>query len=73
MRSTRQRTELQRQISNDYSLPISRCVQANVKAKDNREVGITKLNSELKTTVAKINPLRSGIDAIVAETEGVNA
>lgn len=71
MRSTRQCTELQRQISNDYNLPISRCVQANVKA--NCEVGITKLNSELKTTVAKINPLRSGIDAIVAETEGVNA
>jgi len=33
-------------------------------------INITKLNSELKTTVAKIDQLRADIDAIVAEIEG---
>jgi len=32
-------------------------------------VDITELNAELKTTVAKIDALRSDIDAIVAEIE----
>ena len=42
-----------------------------VEAKDTREViDITELNAELKTTVAKIDKLRSDIDAIVAEFEG---
>ncbi|MGL5740109.1 MAG: type I restriction-modification system subunit M, partial [Plesiomonas shigelloides] len=52
---------------NDYNLSVS----SYVEAKDTREVvDITKLNAELKTTVAKIDALRSDIDAIVAEIEG---
>ena len=40
-------------------------------AEDTREViNITKLNAELKTTVARIDQLRVEIDAIVAEIEG---
>ena len=51
----------------DYNLSVS----SYVEAKDNREVvDITKLNTELKTTVAKIDRLRTEIDAIVAEIEG---
>ena len=53
--------------SNSYNLSVS----SYVEAKDNRElVDITELNAELKTTVAKIDALRSDIDAIVAEIEG---
>ena len=53
--------------ANDYNLSVS----SYVEAKDNRElVNITELNAELKTTVAKIDALRSDIDAIVAEIEG---
>lgn len=52
---------------NSYNLSVS----SYVEAKDNRElVDITELNAELKTTVAKIDALRSDIDAIVAEIEG---
>ena len=52
---------------NDYNLSVS----SYVEAKDNREViDIAKLNAELKTTVAKIDQLRSDIDTIVAEIEG---
>ena len=52
--------------ANSYSLSVS----SYVEAKDNRElVDITELNAELKTTVAKIDALRSDIDAIVAEIE----
>ena len=52
---------------NSYNLSVS----SYVEAKDNRElVDITDLNAELKTTVAKIDALRSDIDAIVAEIEG---
>ena len=51
----------------EYNLSVS----SYVEAKDNRElVNITELNAELKTTVAKIDALRSDIDAIVAEIEG---
>ncbi|GAB6034669.1 type I restriction-modification system subunit M [Galenea microaerophila] len=51
---------------NDYNLSVS----SYVEAKDTREViDITKLNAELKTTVAKIDQLRKEIDAIVAEIE----
>jgi len=51
----------------EYNLSVS----SYVETKDNRElVDITKLNAELKTTVAKITQLRSDIDAIVAEIEG---
>jgi type I restriction enzyme M protein len=55
---------------NDYNLSVS----SYVVAEDTREViNITKLNAELKTTVAKIDKLRTDIDAIVAEIEGVGA
>ncbi len=51
---------------NDYNLSVS----SYVEAKDTREViDITKLNAELKTTVAKIDQLRSDIDSIVAEID----
>lgn len=54
-------------VANDYNLSIS----SYVEAKDTREiVDITKLNAELKITVAKIDQLRRDIDAIVAEIEG---
>ena len=54
-------------VGNSYNLSVS----SYVEAKDNRElVDITELNAELKTTVAKIEALRSDIDAIVAEIEG---
>ena len=54
-------------VANDYNLSVS----SYVEAKDTREViDITKLNAELKTTVAKIDQLRADIDAIVAEIEG---
>ena len=53
--------------ANDYNLSVS----SYVEAKDTREViVISKLNAELKTTVAKIDQLRAEIDAIVAEIEG---
>jgi type I restriction enzyme M protein len=55
--------------ANDYNLSVS----SYVEAKDTREViDIAKLNAELKTTVAKIDQLRSDIDTIVAEIEGGN-
>jgi type I restriction enzyme M protein len=42
-----------------------------VEAKDTREViDIAKLNAEIKTTVEKIDKLRSDIDAIIEEIEG---
>jgi type I restriction enzyme M protein len=53
--------------ANDYNLSVS----IYVEAKDNREVvDIAQLNAELKTTVARIDQLRRGIDAIVAAIEG---
>jgi len=52
--------------ANDYTLSVS----AYVTPKDTREViDITELNAEIKTTVAKIDRLRTDIDAIVAEIE----
>ncbi|EKO3611783.1 type I restriction-modification system subunit M [Vibrio metschnikovii] len=52
---------------NSYNLSVS----SYVEAKDTRElVDIAKLNAELNTTVAKIDALRSDIDAIVLEIEG---
>ena len=52
--------------ANDYNLSVS----SYVEAKDTREVvDINQLNAELKTTVAKIDQLRTDIDAIVAEIE----
>lgn len=52
--------------ANDYNLSVS----SYVEAKDTREViDITKLNAEIKTTVEKIDQLRTEIDAIVAEID----
>ena len=54
-------------VKNEYNLSVS----SYVEAKDTREViDITKLNAEIKATVAKIDRLRSDIDAIIAEIEG---
>ncbi len=53
--------------ANGYNLSVS----SYVVAEDTRErINITKLNAELKTTVAKIDKLRADIDAIVAQIEG---
>lgn len=53
--------------ANDYNLSVS----SYVEAEDTREViDITKVNAELRTTVAKIDQLRADIDAIVAQIEG---
>ncbi|WP_241781068.1 type I restriction-modification system subunit M [Acidithiobacillus thiooxidans] len=52
--------------ANDYNLSVS----SYVEARDTREVvDIAELNSDLKTTVARIDQLRKEIDAIVAEIE----
>lgn len=52
---------------NSYNLSVS----SYVEAEDTREViDITELNAELNTTVAKIDALRSDIDAIVLEIAG---
>lgn len=52
--------------ANGYNLSVS----SYVEAKDTREViDISKLNAELKNTVAKIDQLRKEIDAIIAEIE----
>lgn len=57
---------LEQVAKNDYNLSVSFYVEA----KDSREVvDITQLNAELKTTVARIDLLRSDIDAIVAQIE----
>ena len=51
---------------NDYNLSVS----SYVEAKDTRvQVDIDDLNAEIATTVAKIEQLRTDIDAIVAEIE----
>ena len=53
-------------VEKDYNLSVS----AYVEPKDTREViDITTLNVELKTTVARIDRLRTEVDAIVAEIE----
>jgi type I restriction enzyme M protein len=52
--------------NNNFNLSVSSYVQS----KDTREVvDILKLNQEIKTTVEKINRLRTDIDAIIAEIE----
>ena len=51
-------------IDKDYNLSVSTYVEP----KDTREViNIDKLNKDIKTTVAKIDQLRSDIDAIIAD------
>jgi type I restriction enzyme M protein len=55
------------EVAKDYNLSVS----SYVEAKDNREVtDITKLNAEIKVTVAKIDQLRIDIDTIVVEIDG---
>ena len=52
---------------NDYGLSVS----SYVEAKDTREkIDISELNAEIKTTVAKIDKLRTEIDAIIEVIEG---
>jgi len=52
---------------NDYNLSVS----SYVEPEDTREViDITELNAEIKTTVEKIDKLRTEIDAIVSEITG---
>lgn len=54
-------------VTNDYNLSVS----SYIEAKNNREVvNLSQLNAELKTTVAKIDQLRKGIDSIVDEIDG---
>ncbi len=56
----------ERIVANDYNLSVS----SYVEPKDTREVvDITELNAEIKTTVSKIDRLRSDIDAILAEID----
>jgi type I restriction enzyme M protein len=56
----------QKIAENDYNLSVS----SYVEAEDTREkIDITKLNAEIKTTVEKIDTLRTQIDAIVTEIE----
>lgn len=56
--------------ASDYNLAVS----SYVEAKDTREViDINVLNSDIKTTVAKIDELRRQIDEIVGQIEGVGA
>jgi type I restriction enzyme M protein len=58
--------DLENIAGNDYNLSVS----SYVEAEDTRErVDIVKLNAELKTTVARIDQLRTEIDAIVAEID----
>ena len=58
---------LEEVVAKEYNLSVNTYVEA----KDNREVvNVAQLNAELKTTVARIDQLRRGIDAIVAEIEG---
>lgn len=54
-------------VKAEYNLSVS----SYVEVKDTRVVtNITELNRDLKTTVAKIDQLRSDIEAIVSEIEG---
>ena len=54
-------------VENDYNLSVS----SYVEAKDTREkIDINELNAEIKTTVAKIDKLRTEIDAIIEVIEG---
>ena len=56
--------------ANDYNLTV----RDYVAAKDTREVtDITKLNVEIKTTVAKIDQLRRDLDVIVSKIESTEA
>jgi type I restriction enzyme M protein len=59
--------DLETIANNDYNLSVS----SYVEIEDTRErVVIGQLNANLKTTVARIDQLRTEIDAIVAEIEG---
>lgn len=54
-------------VANAYNLSVS----SYVEAKDTREpIDITKLNADIKKTVARVNQLRQDIDDIIAKIEG---
>ncbi|MFM5063219.1 type I restriction-modification system subunit M [Aeromonas veronii] len=62
-----QSVSIEKIAANEYNLSVS----SYVEAKDNREiVDILELNSEIKTTVTKIDLLRKEIDLIVDKMEG---
>ena len=55
-------------VKNKFNLSVS----SYVKAKDTREkIDILELNAEIKTIVSRVDELRTEIDAIVAEIEGL--
>ena len=61
--------EMETIADNDYNLSVS----AYVEPEDTREkIDIKELNTQIKETAAKIDTLRSEIDKIVAEIEGVD-
>ncbi|MEM7331476.1 MAG: type I restriction-modification system subunit M [Chloroflexota bacterium] len=63
-----QSIQLKQIIENEYTLSVS----SYVEPEDTREViDIVNLNAELETIVAKIDQLRTDIDAIVTEIDGV--
>ena len=49
---------------------LAKCPYCDFNSHVREKTDITQLNVELKTTVAKIDQLRTDIDAIVAEIEG---
>jgi len=62
-----QSVPLEKVAGNDYNLSVS----SYVETRDSSEaVDIVQLKAELKTTAARIDQLRSEIDAIVAEIDG---
>lgn len=62
-----QSVPVEKVVGNDYNLSVS----SYVETKDIREVvDIAQLNTDLKVTAARIDKLRTEIDAIVAEIEG---
>lgn len=57
---------LEKIAANDYNLSVS----SYVEAKETKEaIDINELNAEIKTTVVKIDQLRTDIDAIIAEID----
>jgi type I restriction enzyme M protein len=62
-----QNIEYETLVAHDYNLSVS----SYVEAEDTRElIDISVLNAEIKTTVTKIDHLRTAIDRIVGEIEG---
>lgn len=55
-------------VKNKYNLSVSSYVEAKVTREN---VDIVELNAEIKTIVSRVDELRTEIDAIVAEIEGI--